>query len=347
MSEKSSQSPQKRPADERQQIAKLLAKLMPGRTDCVGLGRGVSMICDRTQVPITPEMIEARHLGQNECLGVYPLMDDGTVRFAVIDLDNKEHAPDHDIEDKVLGIGGQLSEASIPYLIERSQSGRGFHVWIFFSGPVDARLVRRFLVGMLKKRKVAAEVFPKQERLEAGKVGNCIRLPLWNRSEFVDDMDSLCTIPPLRALTQARGITADKLVEAAKEMEIDVQPRQTIDESQFARGVTGLPEHVERLLNDETSLLSARWRGNTDGLNDKSRSSLVFAITRELIKQFVPTAEIHEALRVWCDQQQYDKGEREDWIEHTVHKAYEYVADNYVASRRSQEFVHMIGRKKE
>lgn len=39
----------------------------------------------------------------------------------------------------------------IPALVERSRSGNGAHIWIFFDAPISASLVRRFGFALLEK----------------------------------------------------------------------------------------------------------------------------------------------------------------------------------------------------
>jgi hypothetical protein len=61
--------------------------------------------------------------------------------------------------------------------IERSRSGNA-HVWVFFDSPVEAWLPR----GILREATAAVgkpgvEVFPKQDKLREGMVGNYINLP--------------------------------------------------------------------------------------------------------------------------------------------------------------------------
>src|SRR5208282_5766669 len=86
--------------------------------------------------------------------------------------------------------------------IERSRSGNGAHVWIFFSEPVpaaDARRLGALLVTATMDRcpdigfESYDRFFPSQDTMPAGGFGNLIALPLQNRprelgnSVFVDD----------------------------------------------------------------------------------------------------------------------------------------------------------------
>lgn len=107
--------------------------------------------------------------GTGPGLGIAPLRDDGTVSFAAIDLDE----PDFETA-KVLS--EFLPGASF---IERSRSGNA-HIFAFFSEPVEAwipRGIMREATAAVNKRHV--EVFPKQDKLRIGMVGNYINLPYY------------------------------------------------------------------------------------------------------------------------------------------------------------------------
>lgn len=86
-------------------------------------------------------------------------------------------------------------------LIERSRSGKGAHIWIFFDKPISAAVVRKFGFALLDKgaEQVNLKSFnyydrmlPAQDSLENVAIGNLIALPLQGRalkdgnSAFVD-----------------------------------------------------------------------------------------------------------------------------------------------------------------
>lgn len=105
--------------------------------------------------------------GIGQGLGIAPLRQDGTVTFAAIDLDE----PDFETAKTMATLlpGTQF--------IERSRSGNA-HVFAFFSEPIEAWIAR----GILREATAAVgkrfvEVFPKQDKLRIGMVGNYINLP--------------------------------------------------------------------------------------------------------------------------------------------------------------------------
>ena len=109
----------------------------------------------------------------------------------------------------------------VPYAIERSRSGKGAHVWFFFSNPVTAATARKmgnyFITETMARRHQLSMVsyerlFPNQDTLPNGGFGNLIALPLQYRPRreentvFLDDalepfldqwafLDSLIPIP--------------------------------------------------------------------------------------------------------------------------------------------------------
>ena len=138
------------------------ANLFHGREDAYGLGRG-----EVVKRPLTLHHYAGHLRGEDTGIGVFPLRDDGTVSFAVIDLDE----PDFEL--------AALLAELLPgtQWIERSRSGNA-HVWTFFAEPcpgwVARGICRRALEAVGRED---VEVFPKQDLLRAGMVGNYINLP--------------------------------------------------------------------------------------------------------------------------------------------------------------------------
>ena len=116
--------------------------------------------------------------------GVYPLLHDDTCWFLAVDFDEAQWASD------ALAYLGTCRAKEIPAALERSRSGHGGHVWIFFSEPIPAREARQLgtciLTETLERRPEIGfasydRLFPSQDVLSPGGFGNLIALPLqWN-----------------------------------------------------------------------------------------------------------------------------------------------------------------------
>jgi hypothetical protein len=78
---------------------------------------------------LTDEVIRDHLLGR-QTIGVYPLLTDDTCWFVVVDFDKKSWEVDAGTFLKM------CHETGVPASLERSRSGNGAHVWIFFASPV-------------------------------------------------------------------------------------------------------------------------------------------------------------------------------------------------------------------
>lgn len=100
-----------------------------------------------THLPLTAEVF-ASHLVGNLFIGLYPLLTDNTCRFLVADFDGPAAMLD------AVAYGKAARASGIPAAVEISQSGRGSHVWVFFSGPVSATTARCIGTGLVHEAMV-------------------------------------------------------------------------------------------------------------------------------------------------------------------------------------------------
>lgn len=144
--------------------------------------------------------LEGKNADGCDVIGLYVIRTDNTCYFLCVDFDDKQC--EHGYQNDVCAFVNICKEWNVPCSIERSRSGNGAHVWIFFSealSVIKARKLGNTLLteAMSKDGRVSFKsydrIFPNQDRLPEGGFGNLIALPLQGRarrngnSVFVDE----------------------------------------------------------------------------------------------------------------------------------------------------------------
>ncbi len=141
---------------------------------------------NRRFLPVTDEVIRwhlsgCDNTGQPFVAGVYPLLQDETCFFLAVDFDKAGWR-----EDAVAFLES-CRRLNLPAVLERSRSGRGAHVWLFFEEAISAALARRLgshaLTETMERRPDIGldsydRLFPNQDTMPQGGFGNLIALPL-------------------------------------------------------------------------------------------------------------------------------------------------------------------------
>lgn len=145
----------------------------------------------------------------SDVIGIYPVLADETCYFLVFDFDNHEMAEDDNtIREEVKLVRQICIDNGVSHLVERSRSGSGYHLWLFFEEPIEASVARDFGAALLARGSKTVNLFtfktfdrmiPASDHLpvnhKTGKVGigNMVALPLQGRalkhgnSAFVDE----------------------------------------------------------------------------------------------------------------------------------------------------------------
>ncbi len=155
---------------------------------CLDLGR-------KHYVPLDDGIVH-QHLTGRIVVGLYPLLPDDSCRFLAVDFDKSTWLRDAN------HFRTRCEAENLPCYVERSRSGNGAHVWLFFSEPVaagDARALGTLLLAhsMIDEYPIAFDsfdrFFPNQDILPKGGFGNLIALPLQRaardagNSVFIDE----------------------------------------------------------------------------------------------------------------------------------------------------------------
>ena len=137
--------------------------------------------CEHRQLTPLTEQALYDHLAGKKTLGVYPLLPDDTCHFLAMDFDEAQW------RDDARAVLLSCRQCDVPASLEISRSGKGAHIWIFFSVPVSAREARMLGAALVshtceRTRQLALSsydrFFPSQDTLPKGGFGNLIALPL-------------------------------------------------------------------------------------------------------------------------------------------------------------------------
>lgn len=139
---------------------------------------------DKTYLKLNDNEI-SKHLNGEQLIGIYPILSDNTSHFIVADFDKKNW-----VEEAKTFIN-HCSEKGIPTYLERSRSGNGGHVWIFFEQAYPAIRSRKIFISILEatglfsafdKSSSFDRLFPNQDFLSGKGLGNLIALPLFKKT---------------------------------------------------------------------------------------------------------------------------------------------------------------------
>lgn len=121
------------------------------------------------------------HLSGQKTIGLYPLLSNDKCKLLAIDFDDTSWQKD------VLLVVNTFSKFNISTSIERSRSGDGCHLWVFFYEEISARIARYFgnlILNYTLENNAGLDLgsydrlFPNQDKMPKGGFGNLIALPL-------------------------------------------------------------------------------------------------------------------------------------------------------------------------
>jgi superfamily II DNA or RNA helicase len=131
-------------------------------------------------LPFSNEAIQ-NHFSGKETIGIYPLLEDNTSHFIAADFDEANW------KESILKLYDTLTKFEIPAYIERSRSGNGGHLWVFFEENLPAEQTRKLMFELLREATIISHfekepsfdrLFPNQDFHSGKGLGNLIALPL-------------------------------------------------------------------------------------------------------------------------------------------------------------------------
>lgn len=201
--------------------------------------------CDHpSYAPLTHEVVEAHCRGNRDkrgriqAVGIY-VVDGDVCYLLAADFDGPGW------QEAASAYRDACRRHGLSPAVERSRSGNGAHVWVFFDGPVRASLARRVGEGLISEARDACSavsfrsydrLFPLQDSVAEGDLGSLIALPLQGEavrkgnSVFVDDQYEALT-DQCAFLSTLPKASANAIAELADE---------------FGKDPVGLPEGTSR-----------------------------------------------------------------------------------------------------
>jgi len=125
------------------------------------------------------------HFYGKTTIGIYPLLSDNTSFFIAADFDEDNW------QESILKLHKICKEVELPVAIERSRSGNGGHLWLFFEENIPAFQSRKIMFELLLQSGIVSKfekepsfdrLFPNQDSHSGKGIGNLIALPLQGNS---------------------------------------------------------------------------------------------------------------------------------------------------------------------
>jgi superfamily II DNA or RNA helicase len=230
---------------------------------------------NKTPMPLTDEIIRQHLVGQIT-VGVYPVLPDNTSYFLAADFDHADWLSD------CLAYQQEMARLGIAAYVERSRSGNGSHVWVFFEDAYPCRKSRAIGLEVIRKvlnlsafdKEVSFDrLFPNQDSIRDGGLGNLIALPFQGKpakdgnTVFIDlntsepFEDQYSTLVEIKKHTTAEldgayekstNTGRDIIPEArGKKLQIIIGQNITLNKSQISGGLVEFLKEQLNFLNTE------------------------------------------------------------------------------------------------
>ncbi|MDP1624635.1 MAG: DEAD/DEAH box helicase family protein, partial [bacterium] len=158
-------------------------------------GGTIQNYADKQPRALSDEQI-SKHLSGEHFIGIYPLLKDNTSWFIAADFDKANWI------EECRSFLTCCNDLGLPAYLERSRSGKGGHVWLFFEKPYPAAKSRKIIITLLERIGIFStfdknssfdRLFPNQDSLSGKGFGNLIALPL---NKLCADKGNNCFVYP-------------------------------------------------------------------------------------------------------------------------------------------------------
>lgn len=231
------------------------------------------------------------HLTGKEVIGLYPLLPDNSSWFIVADFDERITSKRSWIEECSVFLES-CNHYQIPAFLERSRSGKGGHVWIFFDTNYPAYKSRKIVLHILEfagiispfdKNSNYDRLFPNQDYHSGKGLGNLISLPLQkkafenNNSCFIDPVSLNAFDDQWKILQNIQRVTVERLDEI-----FNTIAKSTIEDRIISESTLAGENNIQIILSNQILIQRKQL---TPGLISYLRDNLNFNNSDYIIKK--------------------------------------------------------------
>ncbi len=244
---------------------------------CIKVNNGKCRDCQHQNYASINDEYLKQHLLGNKIYGIYPLLQDNTSHFLAADFDGENW------KSNALNFVQQCALYHLPAYIERSRSGNGGHVWLFFVDKYPASKSRNIAFNILKEAEIIGQfdkedsfdrLFPNQDFLSGKGFGNLIALPLQgqarksNNTVFLDPGNELEPYhDQWNFLLHVEKIAIDKLDQLYQHLARNTKSEASeasailsvIVKEQIHLSKTNLPKILANFLKDNLNFLNSEY----------------------------------------------------------------------------------------
>lgn len=220
-----------------------LVHIFKGRTDRVVLyAKG-----DETVQPIKQGEYELHnrmedHLAGTNRMAFYPMLDDSTVNWAVVNFNEK--GPSKDVVEDSLMLARELKKLGFRG-VRRERTMRPeeeYNIWLFFKPNIPAKKVRYLLHNLFKKIGLTKRlpVYPETDEIVMGDLGQHVWVPYFNGIDKWTDKEGNTFV--------CKGLKSDQTVfidEKGNTIEQFITEIQRITDKDVDRAIFYLTEELE------------------------------------------------------------------------------------------------------
>lgn len=276
---------------------------------------------EKSYLKLTDDQIQ-KHLDGLHQVGVYPLLQDNTSWFLAADFDKDNW------QNEATSFLNACKAKEIPAYLERSRSGNGGHVWMFFDKPYPAIRSRKIFLSILEQSGAISlfdksssfdRLFPNQDFLSGKGFGNLIALPLFKPTFEKGNSCFIIfeTFEPVADqwdfIRNIQKVSTDHLDEIYNQLSSDIQPPfSSVKNGKLSIALNnniklsrdGLPTILINFLKEELNFANSEFFINKQSGRNTSKTPSYFKLVEESeFEALIPRGFIGKLLR-FCKESQ-------------------------------------------